>query len=128
MGLFFALRELDLMQDFIALIDSGSEFLLARKAHGVVEVAYDASILEMQLGREIKLSRHAAGNASLCQMFPELLAHNRKRASTRQFAMGFCIKEKSPDSQEPPNERSEEPYRLLTVPAACHHGRTCTDR
>ena len=54
MGLFFALRVLHLVQDFIALVDSRSSLLLARKARRVVEVADDPPILEMQLRREIK--------------------------------------------------------------------------
>jgi hypothetical protein len=69
MCLFFAVGVLDLMQDFIALIDAGSNFLLAREAHGVVEVTDDAPILEMQLGREIKLDRHAVENVRLWQRF-----------------------------------------------------------
>jgi hypothetical protein len=48
------------VQDFIALVDSRSSLLLARKARGIVEVADDPPILEMQLRREIKLNRHAA--------------------------------------------------------------------
>src|SRR5262249_44219614 len=57
---FSALRVLNPVQDFIALVDSGSSLLFARKAHRVVEVADDPTILEMQFRREIKLSRHAA--------------------------------------------------------------------
>src|SRR5215471_15397873 len=48
------------VQNFIALVDSRSNLLLARKAHRVVKVADDPPILEMQLRREIKLNRHAA--------------------------------------------------------------------
>jgi hypothetical protein len=48
------------MQDFVTLIDAGPSFLLARGAECIVEVADDASILEMQLGREMKLNRHPA--------------------------------------------------------------------
>lgn len=59
-GLLPVLRVLDPVQDFIALVDSRSSFLLARKARRVVEVADDPSVLEMQLRREIKLYRHAA--------------------------------------------------------------------
>ena len=59
-GLFSALRVLHLVQDFIALVDSRSSLLLARKARGIFEIADDPSVLEMQLRREIKLNRHAA--------------------------------------------------------------------
>jgi hypothetical protein len=58
--LFFALRVLHLVQDFIALVDPRPGFLFARKARRVIEVADDPPILEMQFGREIKLDRHAA--------------------------------------------------------------------
>jgi hypothetical protein len=53
MGFFSALRVFHLVQDFIALVDSRSSLLLARKARGVVEVADDAPVLEMQFRREI---------------------------------------------------------------------------
>jgi hypothetical protein len=46
MGLFFALRALHPVQNFIALVDSRSSLLLASKARRVVEVADDAPILE----------------------------------------------------------------------------------
>jgi len=59
-GLFSALRVLHLVQDFIALVDSRSSLLLARKARGIVEIADDPPILEVQLWREIKLNRHGA--------------------------------------------------------------------
>ena len=60
MGLLSGLREFHPVQDFIALVDSRSSLLLARKARRVVEVADDPPILEMQLRREIKLNRPAA--------------------------------------------------------------------
>src|SRR5262249_37403492 len=59
-GLLTALRLLDPVQDFIALVDSRSSLLLARKARCIVEIADDPAILEVQLRREIKLNRHAA--------------------------------------------------------------------
>src|SRR5262249_12637883 len=59
-GLFSALRVLHPVQDFIALVDSRPSLLLARNTHCVVEVADDRSILELELGREIKLGGHAA--------------------------------------------------------------------
>ena len=59
-GLFSALRLLHPVQDFIALVDSRSSLLLARKARLIVEVADDPPILEMQLRREMKLNRYAA--------------------------------------------------------------------
>ena len=43
--LFFALRVLHLVQDFIALVDPRSNLLLARKARRVVEVADDPTVL-----------------------------------------------------------------------------------
>ena len=60
MRLFSALRLLHPVQDFIALVDSWSSLLLARKVRRIVEVADDPTILEMQFRREIKLNRHAA--------------------------------------------------------------------
>jgi hypothetical protein len=60
MGLLSGLRELHLVQDFVALVDSWSSLLFARKARRIVEVADNPPILEMQLRREIKLDRHAA--------------------------------------------------------------------
>ena len=64
MGLFLALRAFDPVQDFVSLIDSWPNLLLASKASRVVEVADDAPILEMQLRREIKLGRHTAETSS----------------------------------------------------------------
>src|SRR5262249_56389858 len=59
-ALFWALRVLNPVQNFIALVDSRSSLLFARKAHRVVEVADDPTILEVQFRREIKRNRHAA--------------------------------------------------------------------
>jgi len=47
MGLFLALRAFDPVQDFVSLIDSWPNLLLASKASRVVEVADDAPIFEM---------------------------------------------------------------------------------
>src|SRR5262249_50296018 len=78
-GLFSALRVLHPVQDFIALVDSRSSLLFARKAHRVVEVADDPAILEMQLRREIKLNRHAAETPGCtrgsCEKSPTLEEH-----------------------------------------------------
>jgi hypothetical protein len=74
MRLFFALRVFHLVQDFIALVDSWSSLLLACKARRVVEVADDPPVLEMQLGREIKLNRHAAETPGRARGFPEGLS------------------------------------------------------
>jgi hypothetical protein len=46
------------MQDLVALIDAGTQLLLAREADGVVEMANDASVLEVQLRREVKCECH----------------------------------------------------------------------
>jgi hypothetical protein len=70
MSLLFPPRLLDLMQDFVTLIDAGPSFLLAREAECIVEVADDASILEMQLGREMKLNRHPADNPRASLLVP----------------------------------------------------------
>jgi len=70
MGLFLALRAFDPVQDFVSLIDSWPNLLLASKASRVVEVADDAPILEMQLRREIKLGRHISEMSSGAQGFP----------------------------------------------------------
>jgi hypothetical protein len=50
MGAFVALRAFHSVQDFVALIDSWSNLLLASETHRVAEIADDAPILEMQLG------------------------------------------------------------------------------
>src|SRR5262249_21220697 len=71
-GLFSALRVLHPVQDFIALVDPRSSLLLARKAHRVVEVADDPTILEMQLRREIKRSRHAAETSGRARGSPKI--------------------------------------------------------
>lgn len=70
MGLFLALRAFDPVQDFVSLIDSWPNLLLASKASRVVEVADDAPIFEMQLRREIKLGRHTSETSSGAQGFP----------------------------------------------------------
>lgn len=70
MGLFLALRAFDPVQDFVSLIDSWPNLLLASKASRVVEVADDAPIFEMQLRREIKLGRHIPETSSGAQGFP----------------------------------------------------------
>ena len=70
MCLFLALRAFDPVQDFVSLIDSWPNLLLASKASRVVEVADDAPILEMQLRREIKLGRHISETSSGAQGFP----------------------------------------------------------
>ena len=70
MGLFLALRAFDPVQDFVSLIDSWPNLLLASKASRVVEVADDAPIFEMQLRREVKLGRHISETSSGAQGFP----------------------------------------------------------
>jgi hypothetical protein len=83
MGLFFALRALHPVQNFIALVDSRSSLLLASKARRVVEVADDAPILEMQLRCEIKLSRHAAETPGCTRSSAERLRPRIVRPSLR---------------------------------------------
>jgi hypothetical protein len=58
------------VQDFVSLIDSWPNLLLASKASRVVEVADDAPIFEKQLRREIKLGRHIPETSSGAQGFP----------------------------------------------------------
>ena len=58
MGLLACRCALQRVQDFIALVDTGPRFLLARKADGVVEVTNDAPVTQMQLGCEMKFDRH----------------------------------------------------------------------
>jgi len=64
MGVFRALRAFHSVQDFVALVDSWSNLLLASKVRRVVEIANDVPILEMQLRREIKLGRHTRETSS----------------------------------------------------------------
>ena len=47
-GLLPGLRALDRVQDLVALGDSGTRLLLAGKADGVIEIADDPAISEMQ--------------------------------------------------------------------------------
>ena len=46
------------MQYFVALVDAGPQFLLARKVDGVVQVTDDTAVVQVQLGGEIKVDRH----------------------------------------------------------------------
>jgi hypothetical protein len=59
MGFFPARGALHAVQYFIAPVDTWSSFLLASKTRRVIEVANDAPILQMELGREIKLDHRA---------------------------------------------------------------------
>ena len=65
MGVFLVLRAFYLVQDFVSLVDAGPNFLFASKACRVAEIANDAPIFEMQLGREIELDLHINGNSVL---------------------------------------------------------------
>src|ERR1700716_2423095 len=68
---FLAVCALNLVQDLVTLVDSWSTLLLASEARRVLEVADDAPILEMQLGREIKLDGHTAENVKAVTVVPE---------------------------------------------------------
>src|SRR5260370_33953537 len=57
MCFFFALCALHFVQNFVTLVDPRPGLLLASKVGRVVNVADDASVLEMEFGREIKLNR-----------------------------------------------------------------------
>lgn len=85
MGLFLALRAFDPVQDFVSLIDSWPNLLLASKASRVVEVADDAPIFEKQLRREIKLGRHACETPSGADGFRQEIgaAHRLAKRTTR---------------------------------------------
>src|SRR5262249_5121673 len=83
MRFFFAPCALHLMQNFVTLIDSWS---------GVVNVADDASVLKMELGREIEVGRHAAETPSCARSStdpvrprrpPEVLRSIRSRNARR---------------------------------------------
>ena len=60
MGGFTILGALDLVQDLVSLVDPRADLLLPGKARRVFQIPDDASILQMQLRREIELDRHAA--------------------------------------------------------------------
>ena len=64
MSVFFALSAFHFVQDFVSLVDPRSNLLFTSKTRSVVEIADDASILEMQLRREVKLGRHTAETSS----------------------------------------------------------------
>jgi hypothetical protein len=70
MGFFPALGALHAVQYFIAPVDTWSSFLLASKTRRVIEVANDAPILQMELGREIKLDHRAEKTTNVCAAFP----------------------------------------------------------
>src|SRR5213080_1820845 len=69
MYFFFALCALHFMQNFVTLVDSRPGLLFASKVQRVANVADDASVLEMELGREIKRSRHAETPPSLLRSY-----------------------------------------------------------
>jgi hypothetical protein len=77
MGLFLTPGAFDSVQDFVALVDSGSNLLFASKTRSVRKIADDAPILEMQFRREIKLGRHNLetsnnpGGSEHAERFPE---------------------------------------------------------
>src|SRR5438552_5418478 len=71
MYFFFALCALHFMQNFVTLVDPRPGLLFASKVQRVANVADDASVLEMEFGREIKLSRHAAETPSCARSSAE---------------------------------------------------------
>jgi hypothetical protein len=111
MGLFSGPRELHLMQDFVALVDSRSCLLFAREARRVVEVADDPPILEMQFRREIKFNRHAAETPGRSRRFPEGLSASEH----------FCanISEATADLLLSAMRAAPELNRIRVVPHQC---------
>src|SRR4051812_26963739 len=60
MGGFLIFSTFYLVQDLVSLVDTRANLLLPSKARRVFEIPDDASILEMQLRREIELNQHVA--------------------------------------------------------------------
>ena len=79
MSLFFALSAFHFVQDFVSLVDPRSNLLFTSKTRSVVEIADDASILEMQLRREIELNCHTAKTSRVAPRFQRVNRHPRFR-------------------------------------------------
>src|SRR3954462_6973186 len=60
MGGFLIFSTFYLVQALVSLVDTRANLLLPSKARRVFEIPDDASILEMQLRREIELNQHVA--------------------------------------------------------------------
>jgi hypothetical protein len=83
MGFFPALGALHAVQYFIAPVDTWSSFLLASKTRRVIEVANDAPILQMELGREIKLDHRAEKTTNMCAAFTSTVRRANDGADSR---------------------------------------------
>jgi hypothetical protein len=57
MGFFPALSALERVQHLVTAIESGPGFLFARERRRVLDIADDASVAELQFGREVELPR-----------------------------------------------------------------------
>ena len=79
MSVFFALSAFHFVQDFVSLVDPRSNLLFTSKTRSVVEIADDASILEMQLRREIELNRHTAKTSRVAPRFQRVNRHPPER-------------------------------------------------
>jgi hypothetical protein len=85
MRFFLAVCALNLVQDFVTLVDSWSNLLLASEARRVLEVADDAPILQMQVGREIELDGHMVETSGCAgrsgkRLIPNKLASSQSEA------------------------------------------------
>jgi hypothetical protein len=116
MGLFFALRALHPVQDFIALVDSWSSLLLASEVRRVVEVTDDAPIFEMQLRREIELSRHAAETPGCARGSAEDCSTNYRTSDSGKDICGCYPKADQCSRIVPPDCASPNPEGVLEVP------------
>ena len=85
-----------LVQDLVSLVDPGADLLLPGKARRVVQIPDDASVLEMQLRREITRSA-CRGNVLQCRWFRGRKFKDRDdaasaapRSGTRRELAGFA--------------------------------------
>ena len=67
MGGFLIFSAFYLVQDFVSLVDPRANLLLSSKARRVFEIPDDASILAMQLRREIELNQHDAETSDIAR-------------------------------------------------------------
>src|SRR5262245_13214972 len=72
--LLHAPRALEGVQHFVAPIHPGASLLLTRECHRILDVANDASVHEVELGREVELDRHAITNWGPGSKFRESVA------------------------------------------------------
>jgi hypothetical protein len=61
-GLLLGLRALHRVQHLVALVDSGTHLLLASKANGILKIADDPTVSEMQFRCEVEIRSHAKRN------------------------------------------------------------------